>query len=134
MKTVRRQAKDMGHPVIGSLKRGEDYIFYKKGVENMNRNEILKQAIAAYGKDAQTDICIEECSELIKALLKYRRNDRFGQTCNEHELKNIQEEIADVQIMIDQMRLIYGDTTQEEKYKLERLAKRLENLKGNCHE
>ena len=36
----------------------------------MNRNEIIKQAIAAYGKDAQTDICIEECSELIKALLK----------------------------------------------------------------
>ena len=100
----------------------------------MNRNEIIKQAIAAYGKDAQTDICIEECSELIKALLKYRRNDRFGQTCNEHELTNIREEIADVQVMIDQMRLIYGDTTQEEKYKLDRLAKRLENLKGNCHE
>ena len=61
----------------------------------MNRNEIIKQAIAAYGKDAQTDICIEECSELTKALLKYRRNDRFGQTCNEHELTNIRYELQE---------------------------------------
>lgn len=96
---------------------------------NINRNEILKQAIAIYGGDAQTDVCIEECGELIKALLKYRRYERFGQTCDEQALANIREEIADVQIMIDQMRLIYGDTVQEEIYKLERLVKRIEEIR-----
>ena len=41
-------------------------------------------------------------------------------------MKYVLEEIADVQIMLDQMRLIYGDTTEQEAFKLERLRKRLE--------
>ena len=37
MKTVRQQAKIMGHPVVGSLKRGEDDVFHKNGEEIRNR-------------------------------------------------------------------------------------------------
>ena len=37
------------------------------------------------------------------------------------------EEIADVQIMLDQLRIIFGRSTAEaEEYKLERLKKRLD--------
>lgn len=37
MKTVRQQAKAMGHPVTGTLKRGEDDVFRKNGEEIRNR-------------------------------------------------------------------------------------------------
>lgn len=67
--------------------------------------DVLYDAIDTYGQDAQTDVCIEECSELIKALLKFRR---LPMENGQKFLKNIQEEIADVQIMLWQMDLMYG--------------------------
>jgi hypothetical protein len=88
------------------------------------RNVILNYAIEAYGIDHQQDKCIEEMSELTKALLKYR--------CAENEIQkhairdNVLEEIADVQIMLDQMRIIFGDTSSQEEYKLNRLWERME--------
>lgn len=88
----------------------------------MNRQEILHKAIGCYGEAAQVDICVEEMSELTKALLKWRRSG----TNADELLHNIREEIADVQIMLDQMRMIYGSTADEETFKLERLEKRLD--------
>jgi hypothetical protein len=39
------------------------------------RKEIECRAILTYGAQMQGDMCIEEMSELTKALLKYRRNE-----------------------------------------------------------
>ena len=39
------------------------------------RNEILNRAISKYGLMNQMNMCIEEMSELTKALLKHRRNE-----------------------------------------------------------
>ena len=83
---------------------------------------ILLQAIVEYGAEAQTDMMIEEMSELAKALLKHRRKE------SKETLDNILEEIADVQIMLDQMKLIHDDGKATDKYrnvKLLRLAARL---------
>lgn len=60
---------------------------------------------------------IEECSELIKAVCKHLRE-------GSHE-DDIREETADVQIMLDQLRFMFGSTSQIESAKLERLAKNL---------
>lgn len=86
----------------------------------MNEENILLQAIVEYGQDAQTDMMIEEMSELAKALLKHRRYPD-----DEGTIDNIREEMADVQIMLDQMQIIYGDDSQYRAQKLHRLAKRL---------
>lgn len=88
--------------------------------------ELIKQVIDKYGVDAQVDMVIEECSELQKALLKYRRNPQ------EHEYNNVLEEVADVEIMLEQLRFIMGkgawikiETFKVEK--LERLYNKLNN-------
>lgn len=88
----------------------------------IDERNIILQAIAEHGVDAQTDMMIEEMSELTKALCKYRRKES-GET-----LDNIIEEMADVQIMLDQMLEIYDRDGKFEKYrdtKLIRLAARL---------
>lgn len=90
----------------------------------MKREEILQSAIDTYGEKMQEDICIEEMSELTKAIIKNRRKEYM-------ETANILEEIADVQIMLDQMRLIFGDTAEQEDYKLKRLEKRIAKEKRN---
>lgn len=85
----------------------------------INVENTLKTAVETYGKEAQTDMMIEEMSELTKALLKHRRNPTAK------TLDNIKEEMADVQIMLDQMRLIYGESDEYRTEKVLRLAARL---------
>ena len=88
----------------------------------------LEQAILHNGKDTQTDMAIEEMSELTKALLKFRRYEKGDRTCGigRDLIDNVREEIADVQIMLDQMKLIYGFNEGVLQYKINRLKKRLQ--------
>ena len=88
--------------------------------------EILGLAIERYGAEAQTDMAIEEMSELTKALLKFRRSQHGDKTCGNNLVGNIVEEIEDVQIMLDQMKIIYGSSESGRKYKIYRLKERLD--------
>ena len=87
---------------------------------------IMRQAIETYGVQSQCDVAIEEMAELTKAIVKIRRvADDYGKT--QAALDNLMEEIADVDIMIDQLKIMWG-TKQVEEYrmrKLERLNRRL---------
>lgn len=89
----------------------------------MNKVELYKFAIERYGDEAQINQGIEEMAELIQAVNKFRRMR------NPVTFDNIAEEIADVEIMMDQYKQIYGITENEiillKKRKLDRLAKRL---------
>lgn len=70
----------------------------------------------------QVDIMIEEMSELTKALIKHRREP------SDETLENIQEEIADVKIMMCQGAMMFGEEAVERfvHEKTERLRKRVE--------
>ena len=86
----------------------------------MNRAKIEREAIRFYGENNQMHKCCEECAELIKELSK------AFQTINPlSPSEDIRFEIADVQIMLDQMKMIFGPTDVEEYAKLQRLAGRL---------
>ena len=94
----------------------------------MNKTELLKKAINTYGVQAQKDMMIEEMSELTKAILKERRalKDRDKKYIDlEVARGEIKEEIADVQIMLNQMKIIYGSTNKWENLKLQRLENML---------
>ena len=80
---------------------------------------ILEKAVDTYGAQAQIDMMIEEMSELTKALCKYRRE------ATKHTFENVLEEMADVQIMLNQMALVFCDFNEQEIAKLERLEQRL---------
>ena len=91
--------------------------------------EICRRALEAFGAQAQVVIAIEEMSELTKELCKNGR----GQENATH----IAEEIADVQIMLRQMVMLFDCAGQVEtfrRYKLERLAERIEEVKEHEHE
>lgn len=86
---------------------------------------ILEGAINTWGNTLQITVAIEELSELQKALCKYLRcltTDGEGEKLYLTEAA-IKEEIADVSIMLNQLELIFGDCTEEEIAKLERLEK-----------
>ena len=81
----------------------------------MKNTELYLKAIYFWGEQFQIDMMIEECAELTKSLLKRRRSNNLN--ANAH----IEEEIADVEIMLEQMKLIFNaDNIQllkEEKIK-----------------
>ena len=86
------------------------------------KKAVYALALERFGISAQTDMLIEEMAELTQALL----HDRRGRPAN------IPEEIADVQIMLEQIVQFYGISTQvgmQKHKKLCRLAE-LVNLKG----
>ena len=89
----------------------------------MSRESLLRRAVRTYGEAAQSDMMVEEMSELTKALLKLRRAP-LGKEWRK-AAKDVREEMADVQIMLDQMKIIHGDIREVEEAKLARLEDRL---------
>lgn len=91
---------------------------------------ILQSAVDTYGASAQTDMMIEKMSELTKALLKWRRAAMIDGDSTTEKYNDVLEEMADCYIMLNQMALIYGDPTDWEIRKLERLEARLGLIDG----
>ena len=92
-----------------------------------NYNTHIKKIISTYDQSSRADLAIEEMAELQKALLKYRRADR--PELQALRMKDIAEEIADVQIMLDQLIEVYDCRDDVERmigYKIERQLKRIE--------
>lgn len=88
-----------------------------------------------YGFDAQSNQLIEECAELIQAINKYKRQFLRGQPVRETgdgkaPRDMIVEEIADVEIMLCQIKQMFGITELEiedvAERKIERTMMRME--------
>jgi hypothetical protein len=91
----------------------------------MDREKIINSALFRWGTEAQMQMCIEECSELIKAICKMHRADMSDSKEWQACIEAVVDEVADVQIMLDQMKIVFGDSVAREEFKLKRLAERL---------
>ena len=90
--------------------------------EYINDTEVLQRALDTYGSLPQIVMVFEEMSELQKELCKYLRG--------KYSPASIAEEIADVEIMIEQMKMLFccaEDVRNERRRKVERLKERLDN-------
>lgn len=88
---------------------------------NVSENAICESALKKFGLEKQMIKCVEELSELQKELCKL--------SLEEGNLENTIEEIADVEIMLEQMKIglnigFYEFTAVKSK-KLLRLSERL---------
>lgn len=78
----------------------------KKATVEMNkinyedRKKVYHEAIWKFGVDLQTMMAVEEMSELTKEICKIKRGKM--------DLDSLADEIADVTIMLEQLREIYG--------------------------
>ena len=83
--------------------------------------DIFRSAIDTYGAVMQITVTFEEMSELQKELCKYLRGSGSQE--------NIAEEIADVEIMIEQMKMLFNceaSVLQVREKKVKRLKERME--------
>lgn len=90
----------------------------------MSRENALRKIIAHYGARTQIEKSVEECAELIQALMKPR---------NPREIIGaVVDELADVSIMVEQLKLIFYCADQVEEridFKIKRQLERIEKEK-----
>ena len=86
-------------------------------------NDFYDKIIGKFGENNQVLKCVEELNELAQVLCKLNSADTGGVT-----YKKIVEEIADVEIMIQQVKIILDisddDIAATKNYKIMRTAKR----------
>ena len=89
------------------------------------KEQVFKQSIEIYGKEAQSRQAMEECAELIQAINKCLRHP------NKEECKNnLIEEICDVEIMLYQLKVMFNiDDDQVFAFKVEKAKREQERLK-----
>lgn len=81
-------------------------------------------ALSRYGAQAQITMVFEEMAELQDVLCKFLRGRVDGDT-----LANIAEEMADVEIMLDQMKILFqrdSAVREQRQYKVKRLRERID--------
>lgn len=89
----------------------------------MSVDELYKRARLRFGEKSQIIKCIEEMSELQKCLCKLLLNDKESGL-----IGDIAEEIADVEIMIEQLKIFFGPDLIDQR-KIKKLIRLEERLK-----
>lgn len=104
-----------------------------KNYEPKTKYEKMKEILGYYGREAQLDKCVEECGELIQALMKFRNADK-DDSDYKTKFNNLLEEIADVQITTSEVLLSLGGEDFINKkiqdlidYKLDRQVRRIQD-------
>lgn len=90
---------------------------------NFKERMIFAKALKTYGETAQIFMVMEEVAELQKELCKNQRG--------KSNRREIAEEVADVEIMLDQMKVLHNIeemTVEARNSKVARLNRRLEGL------
>lgn len=94
----------------------------------MNSKNILKLAMQHFDWREQLAQVMEECAEL-SVVCNHIRRGRSDPDKNKADAAKLASEIADVQIMIEQLTLKYSDLEEEisiaKKEKLSRLSERI---------
>lgn len=114
-----------GHANVEEFKTKEEcFRWLNREPKPVNEKEVYMAALIKWGAGPQITMVFEEMAELQKELCKELRGNGF--------LGNIAEEMADVEIMLAQMKELFDIEKTVEHYKeqkLERLAELTEDIK-----
>lgn len=115
IKEIKRRYKDASIQYSSGKLSEIEFIEISRINNIVNKGEVLSKnemkslfhnTLEFWGFDIQSNMCLEELSELMKALLKYKREE--CEKASDDVKYNVLEELADVHNMIYQMELYFG--------------------------
>lgn len=136
-----KQNKTLVERVVKLEREQKSFDAYAEMKAKKDRERIIELTtiLDHYGRDAQRRQAIEELSELIQAICKYERNnytyweceqdpEKYKKVDNAH--KNLLGEIADVIVMIEQLKIMVGerDRTRIENIIDEKIKRQLDRI------
>lgn len=86
------------------------------------RRDTYSEAVRTYGKQSQLIMAMEEMAELTKELSKNIRSAK--------NTSAISEEMADVEIMLEQLKIIFGNRSEVDRVRCEKLDRLIVRLTG----
>lgn len=89
-------------------------------MDSKNEINIFEQAIKTYEEEAQVKMVLEEVAELQKEICKLWRG--------RDNIQAIAEEVADVGIMLDQLKLILDITEDVQQFREKKITRLKERL------
>ena len=85
--------------------------------------DLYSRAVSTFGETSRLILAIEEMSELIKELSKYTRGrENIGSIC---------EEMADVEIMLEQLKIVFHNRAAVDYHRSQKLQRLSDKLNGN---
>ena len=97
--------------------------------EKQDVEEKIHRIANYYGADSQLDQTIEELAELTVAIRKFKRNRGNNITDKVSLLYNLAGEIADVEIMLEQLKILLPFVEEDvEKIKVEKLDRQIKRI------
>lgn len=101
-----------------------------KSIRYGNKEQVFKQSIEIYGKEPQCRQAMEECAELIQAVNKMLRYE--DRPAEPEYYANLVEEIADVEIMLYQLKVMFNVSDDEVfKVKIQKAKREKERLENH---
>lgn len=89
------------------------------------QHAVWRESIEKYGKETQSIVCMEECSELIQAVSKRLRGKPDA-------IDNLAEEMADVTICLYLLKEMYGITDEQlNEWIARKTARQYERMQAN---
>lgn len=89
------------------------------------QHAVWRESIEKYGKEMQSIVCMEECSELIQAVSKRLRGKSDA-------TDNLAEEMADVIICLYLLKEMYGITDEQlEEWIARKTARQSKRMQGD---
>lgn len=94
-----------------------DYLLEAKGWVKKEKDTTVVDTVDAmlqkFGEDSQIDVAIEEMSELIKELVKYKRSKLHFREKQAASREHVVEEMGDVMFMIEYLKKIFQISDKE---------------------
>lgn len=75
--------------------------------------QVIQSMIDKYGENSQIDVAIEEMSELVKELIKYKRSKVYSRERANSNREHVVEELGDVLFMMEYLKKIFNISESE---------------------
>lgn len=126
MKDIKTQLAELEEKHENECRQISAYQAESHDWEKKHINEI----VAAFPFEQQREIFVEECAEAIKAVQKLKRKDNSDFS---GAVENLIEEVADVLVTADQMRLYLGAEKVDAVIR-KKLLRQVERIRKECAE
>ena len=96
--------------------------------------KLLKEQAEMFGIENRINQCQEECAELIVELSKAKRYIEGDSTLNksvEQIREGITEEMADVELLLDELKIIFNNSNKVKQIKQQKLIRTKQRLEKN---
>ena len=122
-KALRAEAKELKMHLDSVCRELESTKKEVAKLTTQSNDDIYSRAVNTFGETSRLILAIEEMSELIKELSKYTRGrENIGSIC---------EEMADVEIMLEQLKIVFHNRAAVDYHRSQKLQRLSDRLNGN---